>query len=88
MNQLRDGYTALVFGASGAIGSAFVAHLQRDPRCQRVIGLSRHSTPRIDLDDESLLRNAAATVAAHGPLHLVLDATGTLMPDGHAHTAR
>lgn len=84
MTQLRDGYTAVVFGASGAIGSAFVAHLQRDPRCQRVIGLSRHSTPRIDLDDESLLENAAAAMAAHGPVHLVLDATGTLMPDGHA----
>ncbi len=36
MQSLRAGYSALVLGASGAIGQAFVTLLQSDPRCAGV----------------------------------------------------
>ncbi len=86
MNSLREGYRALVFGASGALGSAFVACLQADARCAGVTALSRQGHPAIVLEDELTLRNAAATlaatVAAEGPFHLLIDATGALTLEG------
>ena len=47
MHSLRDGYTAVVLGASGALGAACLHHLEADPRCARVVGLSRRSTPAL-----------------------------------------
>ncbi len=86
MNSLREGYRALVFGATGALGSAFVACLQADARCAGVTALSRQGHPVIVLGEEQTLRDAAATlvatVATEGPLHLVIDATGALTLDG------
>ncbi len=82
MNSLRDGYTALVAGASGAIGQAFVHHLKQDPRCAQVIECSRRSDPPIELDNESTLVRYAQAVTAQAPLHLVIDATGALTIDG------
>jgi short-subunit dehydrogenase len=43
MHSLPEGYRALVFGTSGAIGQAFVQALQSDPRCAKVCGVSRQS---------------------------------------------
>ncbi len=82
MSSLRDGYTALVAGASGAIGQAFVRHLQADPRCAQVIECSRRSDPPLRLDEESSLARWAQSVSARAPLHLVVDATGALTIDG------
>jgi len=82
LNSLRDGYTALVAGAGGAIGQAFVRQLHADPRCGRVIELSRRSTPPLQLDDEPSLADCARSLAAQAPLHLVIDATGALTIDG------
>ncbi len=86
MTSLPDGYRALVIGARGAIGSAFMQHLQADPRCAGVQGLHRRSQPAIDLDDEGSIEAAAANVAAnlaHGPaLHLLIVATGVLHAPG------
>lgn len=82
MHSLRDGYGALVFGASGSIGAALVAALQRDARCARVIGLSRQGDPGLDLTDEHSLAVCAGRLMAQGPFHLVLDATGALTLDG------
>ena len=48
MSQLRPGYRALVVGATGAIGSAWVAALQADPRCGEAIALSRKAGLSID----------------------------------------
>ena len=78
MNSLRDGYTAVVLGASGAIGGAFLELLREDPRCGIAVGLSRGSDPALDLEDEPSMAACAAHLGALGPLHLVVDATGAL----------
>lgn len=83
MNSLPSQYRALVFGASGAIGSALVRQLQNDPRCAYVSGLSRQGTPRLDLLDEPSIQACAQAMATQGPFHLMLDATGALSLLGH-----
>ncbi|MEW6478476.1 MAG: SDR family NAD(P)-dependent oxidoreductase [Pseudomonadota bacterium] len=82
MSQLRPGYRALVVGATGAIGSAWVAALQADPRCGEAIALSRHSHPALDLLDEASIADCARWLATQAPLHLVVDATGALTING------
>jgi len=82
MHSLPQPYRAVVCGASGAIGQAFVAALQHDARCAQVIGLSRQSQPALVLEDESSIERCAAHVAQAGPLHLLLIATGALSIDG------
>jgi NAD(P)-dependent dehydrogenase (short-subunit alcohol dehydrogenase family) len=82
MHSLPEGYRALVFGASGAIGQAFVQALQSDSRCAKVCGVSRQSSPGLDLLDESSMAACAQDLAPQGPFHLVLDATGALTVNG------
>jgi nucleoside-diphosphate-sugar epimerase len=84
LNSLGTSYRALVLGASGALGSAFVQVLQADTACAQVVGLSRNSQPAFRLEDEaSMVAVAAALVAeAQGPFHLIIDATGALTIDG------
>ena len=69
MTSLPQGYRALVFGASGAIGKAFLQQLQKDPRCACVLGLSRQSLPSFDLFNESSIAACAQAAAASGPFH-------------------
>ncbi|MCY7314881.1 MAG: SDR family NAD(P)-dependent oxidoreductase [Rubrivivax sp.] len=78
MPSLPDGYRALVIGASGAIGSAFVAQLQADPRCAAVVGLHRGSVPAIDFEHSSSVAAAAAALSGRSPWHLIVVATGRL----------
>jgi NAD(P)-dependent dehydrogenase (short-subunit alcohol dehydrogenase family) len=82
MHSLPNGYRALVLGASGAIGGAFVEALREDPACASVIGPSRRpaafDTPAIDLLDEASLAAAAAQLRARGPFALIVVATGAL----------
>jgi NAD(P)-dependent dehydrogenase (short-subunit alcohol dehydrogenase family) len=82
MLSLPEGYSALVIGASGAIGSALLQQLQSDPRCASVSGVSRQSTPGLDLLDESSIAACAQALAGQGPFHLVVDATGALTVNG------
>lgn len=82
MHSLRDGYTAVVLGASGALGAACLHHLEADPRCARAVGLSRRSTPALVLEDETSMARCAAYLREHAPVHLVVDATGALSIDG------
>ncbi|MFM7026389.1 MAG: SDR family NAD(P)-dependent oxidoreductase [Limnohabitans sp.] len=81
MHSLPEGYRALVVGASGSIGKAFVQALRADPRCSNVQAVQRGEPIDWDLGDEASLTALAAQV--QGPLHLVVDATGALMMDGH-----
>lgn len=81
MHSLREGYRALVIGASGSIGQAFVRALGSDPRCAAVIALSRGQPIDWDLQEESSL--AALVAHVPGPVHLVVDATGALTINGH-----
>lgn len=79
LHSLRQGYRALVMGASGSIGQAFVQALQADPRCASVQAVSRGQPPGWDLCDEASLERLA--VRLEGPWHLVVDATGALSID-------
>ena len=78
LGSLPQGYRALVVGASGGIGGAWVRALAADPRCGGVVGLHRGSDPRIDVGDEASVAAAAGAVGGQGPFHLVLNATGLL----------
>jgi NAD(P)-dependent dehydrogenase (short-subunit alcohol dehydrogenase family) len=59
-----------------------VQALQSDPRCTKVCSVSRQSSPGFDLLDESSMAACAQALAAQGPFHLVLDATGALTVNG------
>jgi NAD(P)-dependent dehydrogenase (short-subunit alcohol dehydrogenase family) len=82
MHSLPEGYRALVIGASGAIGSALLQQLQSDPRCALALGVSRQSAPGLDLLSEASIASCAQALAALGPFHVVLDATGALTVKG------
>ncbi|SIQ30113.1 NAD(P)-dependent dehydrogenase, short-chain alcohol dehydrogenase family [Rhizobium sp. RU20A] len=81
MRTLRDGFRAVVIGASGGIGAAVVAALESDGRAGAVIGLSR-SVDGLEVTDESAVKDAAQRLKEQGPLDLVFDATGALIIDG------
>lgn len=83
MQTLGNGYQALVIGAHGTIGSAFVAELQADPHCAHVATVSRSTHPGFALESEAGIEQAAKDVAAQGPFELIIDATGALTIDGH-----
>jgi len=87
MQNLPDNYRAIVFGASGAIGGAFVRALRHDPRCAMVYAGARIPPAAIDakirpfafdLGDEPSIERAVAGIAQDGSVHLVLVATGAL----------
>lgn len=78
---------ALIVGASGGLGAAFVAQLAGDRRFSHVTGWSRSAIPaahdkvrttRIDLCDEATIEAAAQSL---GEVDLVIVATG-LLHDG------
>jgi len=69
---------AVVFGASGGIGSALYRALLDAGRFDHVVAFSRSSIPPIDLLDEASLERAATFVASKGEIRLVIDATGFL----------
>lgn len=84
LKSLGPSYRALVLGAAGALGAAFVEALQADPACADVVSLSRHSQPAFRLEDEASMAAAVAALVAQsqGPFHLIIDATGALTIDG------
>ena len=75
-------YRALIVGASGAIGAAFVQALKQDRHCQHIHALSRQSAQGFDLMDESSIQAQTEIARSAGPYHLIVDATGALMIDG------
>ena len=74
-------YKALVIGASGAIGGAFVAAFNADPHCTHVEVVTR-SAGGFDLLDAESIQRQAALCAASGPYQVVIDATGALTLEG------
>ena len=73
---------AVVIGASGAIGGALVERLRSDSRFAEVHGLSRSSSPALDLTSEPSIEAAAAAIAEHdAPVRLIVVATGFLHGD-------
>jgi NAD(P)-dependent dehydrogenase (short-subunit alcohol dehydrogenase family) len=79
-----EGYRALVIGAGGSIGAAFVERLRADPHCAAVHALGRHTDPPLDYGDEPGIAQAAQRLRQAGPFHLVVVASGLL----HSPTAR
>jgi NAD(P)-dependent dehydrogenase (short-subunit alcohol dehydrogenase family) len=69
----------IVFGASGGIGAAFCNALG-----PATLGLSRASTPALDITDEASIEAAAAYVRENlEPPRLMIDATGFLHGHGY-----
>lgn len=79
----KHSYQALVLGASGAIGQAFVSALRNDSWCQHVEPISRSHNPAFDLEHPERFAEIALAAQAHGPYHCIIDATGALTIDGH-----
>jgi len=85
LSSLPQGYRALVFGATGGVGSALTSALRNDPRCGEVFAASR-SGPSVagatglafDLDDPGTIEVAVRAARDGGALHLVIAATGAL----------
>jgi NAD(P)-dependent dehydrogenase (short-subunit alcohol dehydrogenase family) len=75
---LPPGYRALVIGAGGAIGAAFVQQLRAEPGCAAVHALGRHTDPPIDYARPETVAAAAAALRAHAPLRVAIVATGVL----------
>ncbi|MCY7338411.1 MAG: SDR family NAD(P)-dependent oxidoreductase [Sphingomonas bacterium] len=73
---------ALIIGASGGIGSALADAIEA--RGDRVVRLSRRSTPPLDLGDDRSIEAAAAALAPSGLFDLIFVATGLLHGDGIA----
>ncbi|MBC6439098.1 MAG: SDR family oxidoreductase [Rhodospirillales bacterium] len=85
LRSLRDGYSALIVGASGAIGHGFAVALANDPRCNRLVTTARgaittgegHRT--LDLENEDDIAALASALRRDDtPLDLVIVATGML----------
>jgi NAD(P)-dependent dehydrogenase (short-subunit alcohol dehydrogenase family) len=85
LKSLGTSYRALVLGASGALGRAFVEALQADTLCAEVVGLSRSTQPAFHLEDEPSIAAAARVFVdeSQNPFHFIIDATGALTIDGH-----
>ena len=81
MKSFPQDFRALVIGASGAIGAAFVARLQANPKCAAVVGLHRQSLPLIDFEREETIAAAAEALSREAPFDLLINAAGLL----HSH---
>lgn len=83
MPPLPPQFKAIVFGATGGIGSAIADRLETDPGYGAVIRLSRTTNPALDLLDETSIASAAGKLREqHGSFDLLFDATGALEIDG------
>jgi NAD(P)-dependent dehydrogenase (short-subunit alcohol dehydrogenase family) len=83
LNNFRGGQvassSAIIFGANGGIGRALADELQTRDDLATVHRLSRHSTPPVDLLDESSIAAAAAGLAnERASPALIIIATGVL----------
>ena len=75
-------YKALVIGATGAIGQAFLEAFQADPDCTNVEAISRNADTGFDLLIPDSLHAQASLSNQSGPYEIIIDATGALNIDG------
>ena len=75
-------YKALVIGAHGALGAAFVDAFSSDLQCAYVEPVSRGSGSGFDLADEASIRAQANLSSATGPYDIIIDSTGALTIEG------
>lgn len=75
-------YHALVIGASGTIGQAFVNYFQVDAQCANVVCVSRSTVPGFDLTHANSVDLLVPHVKPAVPYHIIVDATGALTIDG------
>lgn len=84
MQSFSSGFTALVIGSTGGIGAGLVSVLRGTPDCAEVIGLSRRTSPALELTDETSIHAAMEAVKErYGQVDLIIDATGALDIEGH-----
>lgn len=88
MSAKAVGSIAVILGAKGSIGSALLSELQSSGGFACAIGLSRQSTPSLELTNESSIQAAAVHVSHqlevdNLALKLVIDATGMLHTATH-----
>lgn len=80
--SLGGDYRALVLGASGGIGSAYLSAFRRDPACTVALGLSRRDDG-FDVTDEASVSAAAERFWEEGAaFDVIICATGALTIDG------
>lgn len=73
---------AVVFGATGGVGSALLTALSGSGAFRSVLGYSRHGAVPFDLLDEASIARATEDAAAAGDIRLAIDATGFLHAPG------
>ncbi len=87
LSSFGSNLNAVVIGASGGIGGAFVDALAEDPAVGRILACARTAPAALpdkaipltlDLLDETSIAAAAGQARDMGPLHLVIVATGIL----------
>jgi len=78
MKSFEKNSNAIVFGASGGIGSAILETLNGTKHFKKVFSFSRASSYTFDLTDEASLKQAVDVSADDGEIRLVIDATGFL----------
>lgn len=82
-NTIPPGQIAIVIGATGGIGQAFVNHLTASGHFSSVLEYSRKTTPALDFTNpasvEACAENAKQQAAGRGcDIRLIIDATGYL----------
>ncbi|MCB8888535.1 SDR family NAD(P)-dependent oxidoreductase [Vreelandella malpeensis] len=91
LDHLPDGFTALVTGAGGGIGSAVVEALLNSPRVGQLLAVSRteraYGDERVtpitaDITTEEGIDTVARALENH-PLHLLFNGVGTLHDHEH-----
>lgn len=75
-------YRALVIGATGAIGQAFVQAFQSDMNCKQVQTVARSQGNDFDLLNSDSIARQAALLGDSAPFNVMIDATGALVIDG------